>query len=342
MGLVLAAQTDVTQRLEAILNNRDKPVQFIFAGKAHPRDNEGKALIQHVIEFSRRSGLRRKVLFLEDYDMQIGRYLVQGCDVWLNTPRRPHEACGTSGMKAALNGVLNLSVLDGWWAEGYCKECGWAIGDGDDSADPAYIDAVDSQALYNLLENDVIPKFYDRTSGEAPAEWVRMMKTSMKLAMQNYCSQRMVNDYDERYYIPAALWSDRLLADGAVEAWRLSAQHERLLNHWPGLRLDRPIPDADGPFRVGDTFRISTVVHLGELRPEEVTVHLYYGTPQTLDTVRHTRVVEMAMEEDLGSGNFRYGSVMECSDSGRYAFTARITPNGDAWIKNQPGLITWA
>ena len=149
-------------RLESILTHSERPVQIIFAGKAHPQDNEGKALIQKVVEFARRPAVRRRIVFLENYGIRTARYLLNGTDVWLNTPRRPYEACGTSGMKAALNGVLNLSILDGWWAEGYREDCGWAIGKGEEGGDAAYIDAVEAHALYNLLENAVIPSFYDR------------------------------------------------------------------------------------------------------------------------------------------------------------------------------------
>ena len=329
-------------RLEAILQNADQPVQFIFAGKAHPQDNEGKGLIQQIIEFTRRSGVRRKFFFLEDYDMTLGRYLVQGCDVWLNNPRRPFEACGTSGMKAALNGVLNLSVLDGWWAEGYCEECGWAIGRGEDQGDPNYIDAVESQALYNLLENGVIPKFYNRRPGEAPTDWIRMMKSAMKMAMQHYCSLRMVNDYDERFYIPAAIWKDRLLANDAEEARLLSARNERLRTNWPQVHIDSPMREASGPFHVGASFRVTALVHMGALEPDEVEVHLYYGIAKSVDAVTCSKKIHMDEVEDRGGGDYLYACIVECRDSGRYAFTARVMPSGDNWIKNQPGMITWA
>ncbi len=329
------------ERLEAILQSSEQPVQFIFAGKAHPQDNEGKGLIQQIIEFTRRPGVRRKIFFLEDYDQQLGRYLVQGCDVWLNTPRRPYEACGTSGMKAALNGVLNLSVLDGWWAEGYCEECGWAIGRGEELGDASYIDAVEAQALYNLLENGVIPKFYNRRPGEAPVGWIRMMKSAMKLALKNYCSLRMVNDYDERFYIPAAIWKDRLVANDAQEARVLSAKNERLRQKWPQVSIESPARETSGPFRVGESFKVTALVHLGDLKPDEVEVHLYYGIAKSIDAVTCSKMVNMDVTEDCGNGDYRYACLLDCRDSGRYAFTARVMPSGDDWIKNQPGMITW-
>ena len=155
-----------------MLLSSDRPIQIIMAGKAHPHDNEGKQLIQRIFQFCTQPEVQNRMVFIEDYDMHIARYLVQGSDVWLNTPRRPLEACGTSGMKAAMNGVLNLSVLDGWWVEGYTPERGWCIGNGEEYSDHGYQDAVESQALYNVLENDVIPCFYNRSAGNMPVEWL--------------------------------------------------------------------------------------------------------------------------------------------------------------------------
>ncbi len=172
-----------SQRLEAIVNSKKYPVQFIFAGKAHPKDNEGKDLIKQLFAFASKPELRDRIVFLEDYDMHLARHLYQGADVWLNTPRRPLEACGTSGMKATINGALNVSILDGWWCEGYAEERGWRIGNGEEYEDRDYQDAVESQALYNVLENEVIPCFYNRKNGDIPGEWLKMMKASMKMAM---------------------------------------------------------------------------------------------------------------------------------------------------------------
>ncbi|MDY6971395.1 MAG: alpha-glucan family phosphorylase, partial [Thermodesulfobacteriota bacterium] len=191
-------------RLETLVASDTHPVQFIFAGKAHPKDCEGKDLIKRLIEFVRMPEFRSRIIFLEDYDIHMARRLVRGADVWLNTPRRPFEACGTSGMKAAINGGLNVSVLDGWWCEGYSEDRGWQIGDGKEHHDHAYQDAVESRALYNILENEVIPSFYDRKNGDMPIRWLKMMKESMKMAMIDFCSHRMVGEYEKRYYLPAA------------------------------------------------------------------------------------------------------------------------------------------
>ncbi|MBW2737342.1 MAG: alpha-glucan family phosphorylase [Deltaproteobacteria bacterium] len=330
------------ERFEAILNSETHPVQFIFAGKAHPKDHEGKELIQRLIKFSQRPSVRHRVVFLENYDMHIARHLVQGADVWLNTPRRPFEACGTSGMKAAINGVLNVSILDGWWDEAYSEDSGWAIGNGEEYADSGYQDSIESQALYNILENDVIPCFYERKKGAFPVRWVKMMKESIKMAMLDFCSIRMVNEYNERFYIPAAKQLKSLLENNAKEAKNLAAQRERLSANWDSIRIEHPVRETDGPFRSGKAFRVNAVVHLAKLSPEEVEVQLFYGKLKAIDTLSESHTEEMTIKEDQGNGKYLYTCAIICNDSGRYGFTARAIPNGDDRIKFTPGLITWA
>jgi len=330
------------ERFEAILNSETHPVQFIFAGKAHPKDHEGKELIKRLIEFSQRPSVRHRVVFLENYDMHIARHLVQGADVWLNTPRRPFEACGTSGMKAAINGVLNVSILDGWWDEAYFEGSGWRIGKGEEYADPQYQDSVESQALYNILENDVIPCFYERKKGSYPVRWVKMMKESMKMAMLGFCSLRMVSEYNERFYIPAGKRLKSLLENNAEEARNLAAQHERLRANWDSIRIEPPVREGDGPFRAGEAFRVNAIVHLGKLRPEEVEVQLFYGKLKAIDRLSESHTKQMAIQEDRGNGKCFYTCTITCNASGRYGFTARAIPSGDDRIKFTPGLITWA
>ncbi len=167
-------------RLRALLEDTKRPIQFVFAGKAHPADHEGKELIKSIVNFARDPAIRRRMVFIENYDMNVARYLVQGVDVWLNTPRRPYEASGTSGMKAAANGVLNCSILDGWWVEGYEPDVGWAIGRGEDYSDPNYQDQVESMALYDLLEKQIVPLFYQRSFDNVPREWIARMKNCMR------------------------------------------------------------------------------------------------------------------------------------------------------------------
>lgn len=329
-------------RLAALLNSKTRPVQFIFAGKAHPRDNEGKGLIRQIVDFARKADVRHRLVFVEDYDIHLARHLLHGSDVWLNTPRRPFEACGTSGMKAAINGVLNLSILDGWWDEGYSSDRGWRIGSGEEHADAAYQDAVESQALYNILENEVIPSFYDRENGGLPLRWINMMKESMKMGMHYFCGHRMVAEYQQLFYLPALKRHRSLVAEGGQEAKELGSLLERLKRLWPQIRIEDVQKTTDSPFRVGETIDVAASVLMGELRPDEVRVELYYGQLKTVETLTEGQVESMEVSKDLGGGCYRYACTMECRKAGRYGFTVRIRPKGDEWIQSTPGLITWA
>jgi len=192
------------ERLKRLLHDRYRPVQFIFAGKAHPADDGGKRLLQQIYNIAKDLAIGGRIAFIEDYDLQVARYLVQGVDVWLNTPRRPYEASGTSGQKAAINGIPNLSVLDGWWAEGYNGADGWAIDSGQQYDDPAAQDAADAEVLYRLLEDEVAPLFYKRDADDVPRGWVRVMKEAIRTAVPAFSARRMVKEYTERFYVPAA------------------------------------------------------------------------------------------------------------------------------------------
>jgi starch phosphorylase len=331
-----------TDRLEAIINHPETPVQFIFAGKAHPRDDEGKKLIQQLFEFANRTAVRDRFVFLEDYDVHLARHMVQGADVWLNTPRRPLEACGTSGMKAAVNGLINVSTLDGWWCEGYSEEVGWAIGNGEEYRDHNYQDDVESQALYNLLENEVIPCFYDRKNGDVPDCWVKKMKAAMKMSMGRFCSLRMISEYRDRFYTPAAENYDRLVGDSFKAAEHLAAQLSRLKALWHHIRVEAPARDRRGPYRVGENMMVTATVHLGELTPEEVDVELYYGAFKDFDALAAGHVAPMQVAEQLDKNRYRYSCSLGCDVSGRFGFSVRVVPRGDAWMKFTPGLISWA
>ncbi len=330
------------ERLEAILKNEQYPVQFIFAGKAHPMDNEGKKLVQQIVHLARNSAYRHKILFLEDYDIDIARHLIQGADVWLNTPRRPLEACGTSGMKAAANGVLNVSILDGWWCEGYTPETGWAIGTGEDFSDHHYQDAVESHALYNVLENDVIPCFYNRENGGIPLRWLAMMKASIRMALEQFSAQKMVATYKDTFYTPAMEQYYDLTRDRAAQATRLKNAHERLRDKWCTLSIEPPVKKDGGSLRVGESLTVSTVVHLGDVTPQEVDVELFYGRLKTVECIADGETQAMTVADNLGSGLYRYECSLLCQVAGRFGFTARITPRADHFIKYTPGLITWA
>ena len=331
------------ERFEAMLSNEDRPVQFLFAGKAHPADMHGKELIRRLVHFARGSKVRRRIVFLENYNMGLARRLVQGVDVWLNTPRRPMEASGTSGMKAAVNGSLNASTLDGWWCEGYSHDCGWAIGNGEVYEDPNYQDAVEAQALYNLLENEIIPLFYNRPDGDLPHQWVAMMKNSIRMGLGMFTSHRMVGEYNNRYYKEATAAYKELLKDNAAKANALVLQHHRLLATWDAVRIAQPSCDTElGKLHVGDTFTISTEVFLGELRPDEVDVEVFFGEVNSENRIVDGKVEIITDGKGIGDGRYRYSHMLVCQKTGRYAFTTRVTPMGGEWNHAMPGFTTWA
>jgi len=329
-------------RLEAIINSETMPVQLVFAGKAHPNDKEGKEIIQRIVRFASKRQIRHRMVFLEDYDINIARYMVQGADVWLNTPRRPKEACGTSGMKAAVNGSLNLSILDGWWCEGFKETRGWSIGNSDDYKDWDYQDKIESQSLYNLLENDVVPAFYKKKRGNPPVKWIRMMKESMKMALLNFSSHRMVKDYTDRFYVPASINIKKLTDNNSRQAIELSETKAKLVKLWKDIRIEKPLFAAKENLIVGDTFRMTANVYLGELTPDDVEVQIYFGKLTSLEQRSGGRTRQMNLYDKSEDGTCIYACTLTCTDSGRFGYTARVIPLGDHILRSTPSLITWA
>ncbi|AKJ63771.1 alpha-glucan family phosphorylase [Kiritimatiella glycovorans] len=330
-------------RLLRLLGNDERPVQLVFAGKAHPADEGGKRLIRELVDFARRAEIRMRMIFLEDYDMYVARRLVQGVDVWLNTPRRPLEASGTSGMKAAVNGGLNVSTLDGWWCEGYARENGWAIGRGVEYEDLDYQDSVESQALYNLLEDEIIPAFYDRPLGDLPGNWVKMMKASIHMVLGRFTSHRMLAEYQDRFYRPGCRDFERLTEEGARGARTLVEQRRRFEAHWHEVSVEDPVADRNiVSVHVGDSFAVSTRVNLGSLDPEDVDIQLYFGPVDSHNRMTRSEVRSMELEGGERENAHRYRQEVTCRTTGRFGFTARAVPKGDEWRKIMPGFITWA
>ncbi len=257
-------------RLLRLLKNTKTPIQLVIAGKAHPADKAGQALIQQWIRFIRRPDVRSHVIFIEDYDMQVTEQLIRGVDVWVNTPRRPWEACGTSGMKVLSNGGLNLSVLDGWWAEAYAPEIGWALGDGQEHGDDSRVDAADANQLYELLENTIIPEFYQRSEDGIPKAWVAKMRESMARLSPQFSADRAVREYTEQYYLPAArAYRERASEHGALGK-RLFNDVQMMAEKWHGLRF------GDIHSRVDDTsIEYDVQIYLNGIQPEEVKVELF-------------------------------------------------------------------
>ena len=330
------------ERLNRILTSENRPVQILIAGKAHPHDNEGKELIRQIVHFARRPGVRRSVAFLEDYDISVARYLVQGVDVWLNTPRRPNEASGTSGMKVLANGGLNLSVLDGWWEEGYERDTGWAIGSGEEYADANYQDQIESHALYNVLENDVVPLFYDRNSSGIPHGWIAKMKASMKKLSPVFSTNRMVAEYTERFYIPAGERHLRLAADQAARARPLVAWRKRLHTHGAEVKIMEVDGHITGEVIVGARLQVTATVRLGALSPCDVRVQVYSGALNAEGRIASGRASDMTLRGNSGAEHFYEGEI-DCPESGSCGFSVRVVPfHVDAIRPYELAWITWA
>lgn len=331
------------KRLHALLNNPQRPVQIIFAGKAHPSDTQGKELIKQLYHFIRREGFRNRIVFIEDYDINVARYLVQGCDVWLNTPRRPHEASGTSGMKAAVNGALNVSTLDGWWCEGYSPDVGWVIGSGETYDDHEEQDRLESGALYEILEQEVVPLFYDRGRDLLPRKWIARMKTAMRKVGAYFNSNRMVADYMNFAYRDAAANYVDMTSDGQAEAKGLAAWRARIRRYWSDVRIESVESNAQETLSVGDKLNVSARVRLGNLRPEEVSVHLYHGAIASPGEVTAGACARMQPDGDAHDGAYTYRCAVACLQSGRRGFALRVLPgHPDAVHPFEPGKVVWA
>ncbi len=329
-------------RLRRMLENTKMPIQFVFAGKAHPADNEGKELIKAIVNFARDPAIRRRIVFIENYDMNIARYLVQGVDVWLNTPRRGMEASGTSGMKAAVNGVPNCSILDGWWVEGYTPENGWAIGRGETYSDGGLQDHLESQALYDILEKQIIPQFYKRGVDNMPREWIGRMKNCMRQLAPVFNTNRMVRDYAEKFYIPASQRGTRLAAEGMKRSIELSQLKDRLHHKWGGIKVVGVHTSGNGHYKVGQQMEVEAMLDLPEISPDEVSVQLYAGKINATGSIEQPQSRPMQHVKQLGPGRHLFTGTIECSTSGRQGFAIRVLPSHeDMATPFEPGLITW-
>jgi len=337
-------------RLERILNCPDHPVQVIFAGKAHPQDIAGKELIQQIIGLARQEAFRGRLVFLEDYDLAAARFLVGGVDVWLNTPRRGYEASGTSGMKAAANGVLNLSTLDGWWDEVWrgadfqFGPVGWAIGRGETYDDLDYQDQVEAEALYNLLERDVIPTFYDRATDGLPRRWIARMKVAIATLCHFFNTHRMVREYTERFYLPAAACHRQLSAEGMAQARELAAWRGEIEHGWSRVRVETVHAEPLAELRVGGEVHARARVYLGILTPEDVKVELYLGRVEADGEIVEAEAAGMKLVGPHGEGSYIFeAAAVPCRKSGLHGYTVRVLPyHPNLTTQFLPGLIAWA
>ena len=330
-------------RLAALLKVRERPTQLIFAGKAHPRDQAAKDLMHQVVQLARSETFRHHIVFLADYDMYDAQYLVQGADVWLATSQRPLEASGTSGMKAVINGALHLSVLDGWWNEGYSREHGWAIGGGDGYGSVEDHDRVEAEALYALLESEIIPLFYQRGRDGLPRDWIGRMKASIQALAPRFNSHRMVSQYEQDFYLPAEHRFHHLAAQGLAGASALASWKDEVMRAWPSLRVDSTHADLPSQVGVGDSVDVRARIHIGTLPVQALRVELLYGQVDAGGELANTTAVPMDVDgpQRNGSGNFR--GTMTCRTSGELGFTVRVLPHHpDLGHPSEMGLICWA
>ena len=333
-------------QLSQLLNDPSQPLQIVVAGKAHPADEGGKGLIQQMVRFSDSPDVRRRIVFLPDYDMAMAHALVQGCDVWLNNPLRPLEACGTSGMKAALNGGLNVSVRDGWWDEWYDGGNGWEIPSADGVSDPTRRDELEATALYELLGKSVAPLFYERDPDGIPQGWVERIRHTFRSLGPKVQAERMVREYVTALYVPAAV-SSRDLADasgGFGPARELAAWKRRVVQAWPQVRIEHVETEADGQ-ALGSALTVRVSMALGPLTPDDVRVEVVYGRPDDADEIVSPAYAALTAEppaSGVANGLVRYSGEVPLDQPGSFGYTVRVLPNHRLLdSRAELGLVTY-
>ncbi|NJO76882.1 MAG: glycosyltransferase family 1 protein [Leptolyngbyaceae cyanobacterium RM1_406_9] len=336
------------ERIKQILHDPDhthgkRRVQFVVAGKAHPKDIPGKELIRQIVHFTRDEALSRSVVFIPNYDIHVSRLMVAGCDVWLNTPRRPREASGTSGMKAAMNGLPNLSVLDGWWDEADYVRTGWPIGHGEDYDDLEYQDEVEANALYDLIEQEVVPLFYIRDDEDLPRGWVAKMKDAIRLNCPLFNTARMVGDYALRGYFPASDRYFNMIQDQYGPAKSLAHWQAHLFNHWYDIKIEDIKISEPAEIQVNQEIEVTAQINLGALSNEDVRVELYQGSVSATGEITNGVPVMMAYQGQDSQGNSLYTVNISYTNSGLQGLSLRVLPRHDYLSSPyEPGLVLWA
>ncbi len=330
------------ERLKALLLHPTRPIQLVIAGKAHPADETGKKLIQEIVRFSDDPEVRHRIVFLPNYDIAMAQHLYPGCDVWLNNPLRPYEACGTSGMKAALNGGLNLSILDGWWDEWYDGDNGWAIPSADGVDDPERRDEIEAEAMYDLIENEVAPRFYDLDTAGLPIRWIEMVRHTLRSLGPKVLASRMVSDYVRLLYVPAARSVAQRASDPASAAglarWKAAVRQA-----WPHVRIDHVESDGTGtPPALGARVTVRVFAALGTLTPRDVDVQVVYGRAASDDQLRDVTVRSLHHDETYDGGRHRYEGTIDLESTGPFGYTVRILPSNPLLISAaEVGVISW-
>lgn len=328
-------------RLKKILDGTERPVQIIMAGKAHPADNPGKEMIRKLIHFASDPSVRDKFVFIENYDINVAQYMVQGVDIWLNNPRRPLEASGTSGMKAAANGALNVSTLDGWWAEAYTPEVGWAIGSGETYLHTEEQDIVESHALYHLFEHEVIPLYYDRDRTEMPRRWIKLMKNSMKTLGAQFNTGRMVQEYTENLYLRAHKFGQQLNKDNFEHAKEVAEWRVKIGRQWNAVSLTSEELDPDHEVQSGEEFPVRAKVNLGDISPDDVAVEVLYGVICGDQSMCEGKPVRLKYTGS-SDGRATFEGSLPTRATGRHGYAVRIRPENPNLVHPlTPLLMTW-
>jgi starch phosphorylase len=342
-------------RLVRLVSDPERPVQILFAGKAHPRDDSGKEIIRRLVHFASQDSVRRRIIFLEDYDIDVARFLVRGVDVWLNNPRRPMEASGTSGMKAAANGVLNVSTLDGWWCEGCTPENGWVIGAGEDYDDPEYQDNIESRALYSVLENEIVPLFFARSADNLPRGWIAKMRASIRSIASCFNTHRMLAEYTRRFYNPSAARYRYLTADTMARAKALARWKGEIRQVWPEFAVRQvtmgvgngengeEINCRQPQLRVGSELTVRALIKLGRMQPQDVCVELYHGPTDSWGHIHDGLTTVMVHEKRAGEdGEHWFSGCMACQATGQHGVAVRVLPRHQDQVNAyEHGLILW-
>ncbi len=330
-------------RLSKVLMDSEKPVQLIIAGKAHPKDEAGKELIKRIVQVSKRPNLRTRLVFLEDYDMSITRSLVWGVDVWINTPIKLHEASGTSGMKVIPNGGINMSVLDGWWPEAFDGTNGWAIGDRRIYGNQDYQDFMESTSFYELIEKEIVPMFYDRGPDGLPRRWIAMMKSSMQSCCPVFNTNRMVREYAERFYLPAADRWHKFTRDDFKVTRDVAAWRHKVIERWSEVQIENVEAELPEVAMVGNQLPVKAKVRLGSLDPKEVSVELYYGPLDARGLITMGSSAPLHCDGKDGSPDmYQYTGVIPCEYSGHYGYALRILPHHpEMAARYHVGLVRW-
>ncbi|MGC8765508.1 MAG: alpha-glucan family phosphorylase [Brevinematia bacterium] len=336
------------ERIKKILNNPEMPVQIVFSGKAHPKDTPGQQFIKQIFDLAKEDGFKGKIFFVEDYDLNVARYLIQGVDIWLNNPRRPLEASGTSGQKGPVNGVINFSVLDGWWREAYFKNslAGWSIGRDVDYPDSELQDKEDALDIYSKLEKEIVPLFYERDGRGIPSGWIKRMKESMKTVIPNFSTDRMVKEYTTKMYVPAMIQSENYKKENYRIAKEVALWKNYITSLWNSVFIEPDSVSPTGDFiesTISEGVEISATVRLGGIKSEDIRAEVYYRKIDDRGNIIIDNLVcPMQLEEVLENGRARFKTLLKPENGGRYEFTIRAVPyNPNLTHPYELGLVCW-